>query len=66
MGRIKTKLIKRITLKLYRDHKNEFKPDFKKNKGAASKIVDFPSKKMRNVITGYLTRLSKRQEKKAF
>ena len=32
MGRIKTKLIKRISLKIFEQHKEELKPDFEENK----------------------------------
>lgn len=63
MGRIKTKLIKRITFRLYREHKDEFKKTFKENKAIVDNIMDFPSKKMRNVIAGYITKLVKSQEK---
>ena len=63
MGRIKTKLIKRITFKLFRENKGEFKKTFKENKGIVDKMMDFPSKKMRNIIAGYLTKLVKAQEK---
>ena len=57
MGRIKTKLIKRITLDLVRGHKKEFKKSFEKNKEIITKFIDIPSKKLRNTIAGYVTRL---------
>ncbi len=62
MGRIKTTLIKRITNKLVREHKDEFKKDFESNKQLVTKFVDIPSKKIRNVIAGYVTRLVKTKE----
>ncbi|OGM01560.1 30S ribosomal protein S17e, partial [Candidatus Woesearchaeota archaeon RBG_13_36_6] len=61
-GRIKTTLIKRITNKLVREHKDEFKKDFESNKQLVTKFVDIPSKKIRNVIAGYVTRLVKTKE----
>jgi small subunit ribosomal protein S17e len=59
MGRIKTKLIKRISLKLVKEHRDKFKEDFKTNKEIVSGLADIESKKMRNVISGYVTRLVK-------
>ncbi|MBD3247015.1 30S ribosomal protein S17e [Candidatus Pacearchaeota archaeon] len=61
MGRIKTKLIKRISLKLFKQHKEEFKPDFEENKQLVESLADVPSKKIRNVIAGYVTRLVKQK-----
>ncbi len=62
MGRIKTKLIKRVTLKLFKEHRDEFKPEFEENKEIVSKLADVPSKKIRNIIAGYITRLVRRKE----
>jgi len=59
VGRIKTMLIKRVTLNLVKQHRDEFKQDFESNKPLVSKFADIPSKKMRNVIAGYVTRLVK-------
>lgn len=62
MGRIKTKLIKRVTLALVRDHRKEFQTSFDKNKEIVNKFVDIPSKKLRNTIAGYVTRLMNKKE----
>ncbi len=59
MGRIKTQMTKRASLALYRDHKEEFKQSFEENKEIVSKFADIPSKKIRNIIAGYITRLVK-------
>ncbi len=59
MGRIKTTMIKNIGEKLYREHKDEFTTDFEKNKEIVKKYVGIPSKKLRNVVAGYITRLKK-------
>lgn len=59
MGRIKTKLIKRVSLRLIKDHEADLKKEFNENKKLLSKFVDIPSKKVRNVIAGYVTRLLK-------
>ena len=62
MGRIKTQLIKRISNKLFKEHRDELKKDFKENKEAVAKLAIIPSKKIRNVIAGYVTRLMQTKE----
>ena len=59
MGRIKTKLIKRVTNKLVDRHRQDFKENFEENKKLVSKFADISSNKIRNVIAGYVTRLMK-------
>jgi len=62
MGRIKTQLIKRTTQKFMAEHKDKIKEDFEENKKLVAKNTDVTSKKLRNIIAGYLTRL-KRHDK---
>jgi len=57
MGRVKSTLIKRTAEKLMREI--EFAPDFEKNKKILSN--NMPSKRMRNSVAGYITRLKKRK-----
>jgi len=57
MGRIKTKLVKRFTLDMYSKHAADFKPDFEENKVLVGKYLEVDSRKLRNVIAGYVTRL---------
>jgi len=59
MGRIKTKLIKRSVHKIMHEHPEMFNNDFEHNKKAIVNAADIPSKKMRNVMSGYVTRLVK-------
>ena len=59
MGRIKTKLIKRVTQDLMEAHGDKGKEDFGDNKKLVDKYVDTSSKKIRNSIAGYVTRLVK-------
>mgnify|MGYP006292578463 FL=1 len=59
MGRIKTMLIKRVSNDLVAEHGSKFKKDFKENKEIVAKMTDIPSKKIRNIIAGYVTRLVK-------
>jgi len=62
MGRIKTQLVKRTTRELYKLHGPEFKPDFDENKKILVDKAQFPSKKIRNTVAGYITRLVKTQK----
>jgi len=58
MGRIKTALVKRTSRQLMSESADSFSPDFGKNKKALSNNT-MPSKRMRNMIAGYLARLKK-------
>jgi len=62
MGRIKTQQIKRVTMQLMKEHGSEFKKDFNENKELVGQFVNVKSKKLRNVIAGYVTRLTKTRE----
>jgi len=59
MGRIKSKLVKRTANTLLKEE-NKFTDDFEKNK----KILgsQMPSKKIRNQIAGYITRIKKKKD----
>ncbi|MFH1399691.1 MAG: 30S ribosomal protein S17e [Candidatus Woesearchaeota archaeon] len=59
MGRIKTKLTKRVTNKLVNEHREKFSGSFDKNKEVVGSLADIQSKKLRNIIAGYVTRLVK-------
>ncbi|NQU98945.1 30S ribosomal protein S17e [Candidatus Woesearchaeota archaeon] len=59
MGRIKTQLVKSVTHKLIEQHGEEFTKEFGENKTLVTKFADVPSKKIRNIIAGYITRLKK-------
>ena len=62
MGRIKTTLIKRTGNKLYALHKDKFKKDFESNKQVLPELADIPSRKLKNVLAGYLTRLVRKDK----
>lgn len=57
MGRIKTKLIKRITHKLIDKYPEKFTASFDENKKILANLIIGESKKIRNAIAGYITRL---------
>jgi small subunit ribosomal protein S17e len=61
MGRIKTKFVKSNTKKLMNLHGEKFSGDFNKNKTIVGNYTVMQSKKMRNVIAGYVTRLKKKE-----
>lgn len=62
MGRIKTTLIKRISKELLKKHGSHFKRTFKANKEIIPKFAEIHSKKLRNVIAGYITHLKKTKD----
>lgn len=63
MGRIKTTLIKRTAKKLFNLYRTKFTGDFAQDKVAVAELSDVPSKKMKNTIAGYITRLVKQEAK---
>lgn len=62
MGRIKTRFVKANATKIYEKGKDEFTEDFGKNKEIVKKHAQIPSKRLRNTIVGYVTRLKKQSE----
>ena len=61
MGRIKTSFIKNVTNDMFSKHSEEFSTDFSKNKQVVDKFLNVKSKKMRNIIAGYSTKLKKQE-----
>ena len=43
-------------------HKQEFTEDFNENKKRVVQFADIPSKKIKNVIAGYVTRLMRNRD----
>jgi small subunit ribosomal protein S17e len=62
MGRIKTRKVKAITMDLMEQYKDSFGTDFNANKLQVSALSNVSSKKLRNIIAGYTTRLMKTQK----
>lgn len=62
MGRIKTKFMKRLAFELVKEHKPELKTDYEENKKLVEQFLLNASKKVRNVVAGYVTRLIKKKE----
>jgi len=62
MGRIKTTQVKRSGRKLVSLYGSKFTNDFDKNKKSVAERTIISSKKLRNIIAGYVTRLTKKQQ----
>lgn len=62
MGRIKTTYIKRKTRDIMKVHGEKFTTDFTLNKEKLVSTAVIKSKKIRNVIAGYVSRLKKREQ----
>jgi small subunit ribosomal protein S17e len=59
MGRIKTKQIKRLSNLFVKMHGPELTDNYDKNKEVVAKYASIKSKKLKNAIVGYATRLKK-------
>lgn len=57
MGRIKTSFVKHVGKELYDKYSDRFTADFSKNKQVLKQLATIKSKKLENVITGYITSL---------
>jgi small subunit ribosomal protein S17e len=64
MGSIETSFVKHIAKDLFEKHPTMFTADFEKNKDAVNELVDIKSRRMRNIVAGYLTTLKKREKTK--
>ena len=62
MGRIKTSFIKSKTKELQIKHGEKFTKDFTENKIKVGKYAETQSKKIRNIIAGYMTRLKRKED----
>lgn len=64
MGSIKTSFVKHIGNELFEKNRDKFTSDYSKNKEIIKGLIGIKSKKLRNIIVGYVTNL-KNQERKA-
>lgn len=62
MGRIKTSFVKHIAKDLFEKHADKFTADFSKNKEVVKELIDIKSKRLRNIVAGYITALKKREK----
>ncbi len=63
MGRVKSIQVKTLGDDIIKEHAKKFSGDFEKNKQALKEIKDIKSKKIRNVVAGYITKEIKRIKK---
>jgi small subunit ribosomal protein S17e len=61
LGRIKINMVKRVSNELIEKDRQSLSTDFSANKAIVSSKINVPSKKIRNVIAGYVSRLMKRK-----
>ena len=64
MGRIRTTFVKTSSVKIHNKDKSKFTKDFKHNKKSVDELAQINSKKLRNVVAGYITQLVKKEDKK--
>jgi small subunit ribosomal protein S17e len=57
MGKVRPTLVKRTARDAVRKFPERFSHDFEKNKKAVEDLMILPSKRMRNMVAGYITRL---------
>ena len=62
MGRIRTGFVKRAGEKLMNLYKGQFSSKFEDNKKLVSERAIIPTKKLRNLIAGYITKKIKMGE----
>lgn len=55
MGRIKTTAIKILANELIKEYGDKFTEDFEKNKNILNEVKPIESKKIRNILAGYIT-----------
>ncbi len=56
MGRVKTIAVKTLADDLIKSYGDKFKPDFEKNKKVLEEVRPIKSKKVRNVLAGYIAK----------
>jgi len=62
MSRIRAGFVKRQAEKLIKAYKDKFTEKFEDNKKRVSSLAEVPTKKLRNLIAGYITYKAKKGE----
>lgn len=60
MGRIKSKLVRRVGTQILESTEDSFSKDFGQNKKSLGSTL--PSKRMRNMVAGFITRKEKNKK----
>jgi len=58
LGNVRTEKIKRVAREVFRRYPDRFTADYEQNKKTLMSLVNLPSKKLRNMIAGYITGLA--------
>lgn len=64
MGKVRTETVKRAARELVEKYPDRFTNEYEANKLAVNELLRSPSKKLRNRIAGYVTRLKVTETKK--
>ena len=62
MGRIKTIFVKRVGRELFEANPDRFTSDYAHNKDAVRDLTEVSSRKILNVVAGYITSLKKQKK----
>lgn len=65
MGKVRTEVVKRAARELLERFPDKFANEFEPNKLAVNELLRAPSKRLRNRIAGYVTRLKMIEAEKA-
>jgi len=57
LGKVRTDTVKRAARELIEKFPDKFTGEYESNKAAVNEVLAAPSKKLRNLIAGYVTRL---------
>jgi len=65
LGNVRPEKVKRVARELFEKHPTMFTTDFEQNKKLLETMMSTPSKSLRNMIIGYVTRLVIRSQPEA-
>jgi len=65
LGKVRTETVKRAARELIERFPDKFTNEYEANKTAVNEVLIAPSKKLRNLIAGYVTRLKVTDARKA-
>lgn len=62
MGKVRTRTVKRLARELLKNYPDKFTANFEENKNVLKSLAEFSSKRLRNRVAGYITRLIKSRQ----
>ncbi len=65
MGKVRPSSIKILCRILVAQYENHLSTDFEENKEFLTQVVEVPTKRLRNRVAGYITRLMKIKERES-